>query len=663
MVQELKQSTAIVVHVGPFVDVGDGFTPETGVTLSGADEAEVLKNAATTTTSISGLTFAAITSCDGWYALSLTTSETDTLGHLEVIVHDDSVCLPVHVRFEVVTANVFDSRYSTDKLEVDVTQWLGTATPAPGTAGVPSVDVLRWNTAVVAVPTVAGVPEVDVTHMEGGTQTVTDLKDFADNCYIPGTNSVSLVDTVTTNTDLVTAASTADAVWDESRNDHLTDNSMGHIMKGLAPTDGAIEADGGNSPTQLQTDIGTTTDDAINGQVFVMTSGGEIGQSRLVIDYDGATGRVTLEPALTGTPSVGEKFVLISQGFANLRTATQTSIDAIETDTADIQPKIGTPAADLAADIAAVKVDTAATLVDTADMQPKLGSPAADVSADIAAVKVDTAAILVDTGTTLDTKINDIQGATFSSATDSLEAIRDRGDAAWITGAGGSDPFVLQNTTIATLASQVSFTLTAGSADDDAYNGMLAIVEDVSTATQKCVGVISDYTGSSKTITLREDPGVFTMAATDTIDVVAVSPDILDILADTADIQPKLGSPAADLSADVAAVKVDTAATLVDTADMQPKIGSPAADLAADIAAVPTANENADGVLDRANAIETGLTFRQAQRLIASSVAGKLSGGATTTIITREAVNDSKARITATVDSDGNRSAITWDVT
>lgn len=47
--------------------------------------------------------------------------------------------------------------------------------------------------------------------------------------------------------------------------------------------------------------------------------------------------------------------------------------------------------------IDAVKADTAATLLDTADMQPKLGTPAADVSADIAAVKVDTAATLVDT--------------------------------------------------------------------------------------------------------------------------------------------------------------------------------------------------------------------------------------------------------------------------
>lgn len=46
--------------------------------------------------------------------------------------------------------------------------------------------------------------------------------------------------------------------------------------------------------------------------------------------------------------------------------------------------------------------------------------------------------ILTDTGTTLDGKLDDIQGATFDTSTDSLEAIRNRGDAAWTTGAGGS---------------------------------------------------------------------------------------------------------------------------------------------------------------------------------------------------------------------------------
>lgn len=37
-------------------------------------------------------------------------------------------------------------------------------------------------------------------------------------------------------------------------------------------------------------------------------------------------------------------------------------------------------------------------------------------------------------------KLNDMQGASFDTATDSLEAIRNRGDSSWTTGAGGSAP-------------------------------------------------------------------------------------------------------------------------------------------------------------------------------------------------------------------------------
>jgi hypothetical protein len=140
---------------------------------------------------------------------------------------------------------------------------------------------------------------------------------------------------------------------------------------------------------------------------------------------------------------------------------------------------------------------------------------------DWAQLQTDATAILVDTGTTLETHLTDIKGATFSGATDSLEAVRDRGDAAWTTGAGGTPPQLLQSTTIATLASQVSFTLTAGSTDDDAYNGAVVVVTDAVTSTQKAVGSVSDYTGSTKTVTLSADPGIFTMAVGDTIDVIA----------------------------------------------------------------------------------------------------------------------------------------------
>jgi len=75
----------------------------------------------------------------------------------------------------------------------------------------------------------------------------------------------------------------------------------------------------------------------------------------------------------------------------------------------------------------------------TGDSFARLGAPAgASVSADIATIDSNVDAILVDTGTTLENHLTDIKGATFNGADDSLEAIRNRGDAAWVTGGGGS---------------------------------------------------------------------------------------------------------------------------------------------------------------------------------------------------------------------------------
>lgn len=61
--------------------------------------------------------------------------------------------------------------------------------------------------------------------------------------------------------------------------------------------------------------------------------------------------------------------------------------------------------------------------------------------------------------------------------------------------------------------------------------------------------------------------------------------------------------------------------------------------------------------------VETNLTLRQALRLVAAAVGGKVSGGGTTTITFANAVADDVDRIVATVDSNGNRTAITYDLT
>jgi hypothetical protein len=68
-------------------------------------------------------------------------------------------------------------------------------------------------------------------------------------------------------------------------------------------------------------------------------------------------------------------------------------------------------------------------------------------------------------------------------------------------------------------------------------------------------------------------------------------------------------------------------------------------------------------VLDLADSIETGLTVRQALRLMGAVLGGKCSGAATNTPAYRNAVADSKTRVSATTDNSGDRTAITTDLT
>jgi hypothetical protein len=155
---------------------------------------------------------------------------------------------------------------------------------------------------------------------------------------------------------------------------------------------------------------------------------------------------------------------------------------------------------------------------------------------------------------------------------------------------------------------------------------------------------------SAKTTNLPTDPADASVVA-GLIAAVEAKVDIVDtvvdtILVDTNELQTDWANGGRlDLLID--AIKAKT--------DLVP--ASPAA-----VGDIPTAAANAAALMDLANGIETGITPRQALRLVLAASAGKLSGAATTTIVIRN-VGDSKDRITATVDSSGNRSAVTVDAT
>lgn len=118
----------------------------------------------------------------------------------------------------------------------------------------------------------------------------------------------------------------------------------------------------------------------------------------------------------------------------------------------------------------------------------------------------------------------------------------------------------------------------------------------------------------------------------------------------------------ADAIAADAVTEIQTGLSTLTAANIRTAVGLASANLDTQLDALPTANENADALLDRAAGVETGMTPRQSLRLMLAALVGKLSGAATTSIAIRD-TNDTKDRIAATVDSDGNRSAVTLDAT
>lgn len=151
MAHALKYATAgQVIHLGKFLGL-DGNTPATALTIANTD-IKLTKNGATS--EVSKNSGGATHMFSGVYHATLDATDTDTPGPMTVWVH---VATALYVKLEciVLPPNVHDSTISaTDVLDVNVTQWLGTA---PGT------------------PTVAGVPEVDLTHVGGSTTDVAAL--------------------------------------------------------------------------------------------------------------------------------------------------------------------------------------------------------------------------------------------------------------------------------------------------------------------------------------------------------------------------------------------------------------------------------------------------------------------------------------------------------
>lgn len=130
----LEQSANVTVKVGPFVDDGDGNTDEGGLTIAQADvrlsknSGNIAQKSETTTLSHDEL---------GMYDCILNTTDTNTLGILTLVIHEAGA---LHVRHDymVVTTQVYDSLFGTDKLQVDIAEVGNSATLPELSVGVPA---------------------------------------------------------------------------------------------------------------------------------------------------------------------------------------------------------------------------------------------------------------------------------------------------------------------------------------------------------------------------------------------------------------------------------------------------------------------------------------------------------------------------------------------
>lgn len=270
----------------------------------------------------------------------------------------------------------------------------------------------------------------------------------------------------------------------------------------------------------------------------------------------------------------------------------------------------------------------------TGDIFGRLGAPAgASVSADIAAVKSDTAAVLEDTGTTLDALIKDIPTVAEFEARTLVAAdytvvsdlpvpptAADIADAVWDEASAG-------HTDAGKAGAQLWTDIDAILTDTDVIGvagaGLSAIPWNAAWDAEvqsECADALNAYDPPTKA---EMDTG-------------------LDALPTAAEIKTAVEAAGSHL----ALIKAKT--------DNLP--ASPAA--AGDSMALTAAA--VDAILDET--FEGTTTFRQALRALMAVLAGKSGGGGTDTL-TFQDLGDTKARITATVDGNGNRTSVVLDLT
>jgi len=105
----LRQSTAVDVLIGPFVEDSDADTPTTGLTL----DVELSKNgqALANKNDATAPVHDAAGTVDGYYNCELDATDTNTVGQLTLVAHHADA-LPIRLDFQVMTQSRYDDMFA-----------------------------------------------------------------------------------------------------------------------------------------------------------------------------------------------------------------------------------------------------------------------------------------------------------------------------------------------------------------------------------------------------------------------------------------------------------------------------------------------------------------------------------------------------------------------
>lgn len=482
----LKQSTAVVISFGPALDKTDGVTEETGL-VSALDHAttgiKLSKNGGALTirhATVTATTYDAY----GMYRVTLDTTDTNTLGTLRMAFNEAATCLPVWQDFMVLPANIYDSIVSgSDLIDVSMTQILGTAVSSPATAGILDVNVKNIDNDAASASGTVTFPNATL----ASTTNIT----AAAGCAVSSIGA-----------NVITAASiAADAITDAKVASDVTiasvTGAVGSVTGAVGSVTGAVGSVTGNVGGNVTGSVGSVVGHtAQTGDAYARLgapAGASVSADIAAVKAE--TAATAIENAVWNADPSNHDFAALGIFMGN---GPSTSIYA---EVADAYARLGAPAgASVSADIAAIKAETATIQAKTTNLPAApasttnitaasgvtlaattgLGNQTANITGNLSgsvgsvtgAVGSVTGAVGSVTGNVGGNVVGSVasvtgltasdvgaikaktdnlpatpadeatltamKGATFAGATDSLEAIRDRGDAAWATATGFS---------------------------------------------------------------------------------------------------------------------------------------------------------------------------------------------------------------------------------